>query len=97
MVHVISCCHCHSYFFPLQGTISGVLRGVGLQALAAVVNFTVFYLIGLPIGISLALLADMRTLGMWIGLGIATTLQCAIFSVVLLSMNWKKQAERVRL
>ncbi len=55
--------------------ISGALRGAGKQVLGAVTNFTCYYIVGLPIGICLALLADLGVMGMWIGIGIADTLQ----------------------
>ena len=59
----------------LQITISGILKASGRQTLGAVVNFICYYIIGLPLGISLALEAHMGTLGMWIGLATADTLQ----------------------
>ncbi len=43
--------------------------------MAACINFSVFYLVGLPIGVCLALLTDLGTLGMWIGLSIASVTQ----------------------
>ena len=55
--------------------ISGILRGSGRQVLGACVNAFSYYVFGLPIGISLALAADMKTPGMWIGLNIANLLQ----------------------
>ena len=58
-----------------QGTISGVFRGAGLQVVAASINFFVFYVIGLPAGICLALLTDLGVFGMWIGLAFGTCSQ----------------------
>lgn len=55
--------------------MSGVLRGCGRQVLGACINFVSFYIFGLPIGISLALAAKMGTVGMWIGLGVASLVQ----------------------
>ena len=59
----------------IQGVLSGVFRGSGRQLLAASVNFVVYYVIGLPLGICLALLAHLDTLGMWSGLAFANGLQ----------------------
>ena len=55
--------------------IAGVLRGQGRQFLGAGINAFSYYVFGLPIGISLALAADMGTVGMWIGLDIASFIQ----------------------
>lgn len=65
----------------MQGVISGALRGAGKQVLGAVTNFICYYIIGLPIGICLALLANLGVMGMWIGIGIADTLQVIIATV----------------
>ena len=57
---------------------SGILRGSGRQRDAAIVSAFSYYLIGLPTGISLALLTDLGTFGMWIGLGVANGLQVGV-------------------
>ena len=55
--------------------MSGVLRGSGRQFLGACINFVAFYVLGLPVGISLALAGKMGTVGVWIGLGVASFVQ----------------------
>ncbi|XP_064394643.1 multidrug and toxin extrusion protein 1-like isoform X2 [Halichondria panicea] len=82
------------FFDQIQGTISGVFRGAGLQIMAACINFSVFYLVGLPIGVCLALLTDLGTLGMWIGLSIASVTQACVFIGILFSLNWDKLAAK---
>ena len=59
----------------MQGVMSGALRGTGRQVLGAVTNFVCYYIVGLPIGICLALLANLGVMGMWIGIGTADILQ----------------------
>ncbi len=54
--------------------------------MAACINFVVFYIVGLPTGISLAFLTDLGTLGMWIGLGIASFIQVSQFSIYVHSL-----------
>ena len=51
------------------------MRATGRQAKAALVNFCCYYLIGLPLGISLALPVGLNTKGMWIGLSVADGIQ----------------------
>ena len=48
--------------------MQGVLKGTGRQVSGAILNFVAFYLIGFPLGVVLAIVAGMGTLGMWIGL-----------------------------
>ena len=55
--------------------MSGVLRGSGRQFLGACINLVAFYVMGLPVGISLALAGKMGTVGIWIGLGVASFVQ----------------------
>lgn len=58
--------------------LQGLLRGAGKQLSGAIVNFVSYYLIGLPLGTFLALWVGMGTLGMWIGLLVASVLQVRI-------------------
>ena len=48
----------------------------------------------MPIGISLALVADLRSLGIWIGLLCASITQCVGMCIALFVMNWKKESEK---
>ena len=58
-----------------QGVISGVMRATGRQAINALVNFCCYYLLGLPLGIVLALVVGLKVKGMWIGLTVADGIQ----------------------
>ena len=55
--------------------MQGVLRGTGKQLSGAMVNFVSYYIIGLPMGTTLAIIAGMGTLGMWVGLLVASVTQ----------------------
>lgn len=48
--------------------IGGVLRGSGRQYIGAIMNFVGYYIIGLPLGITLALKVEWGALGLWIGM-----------------------------
>ena len=72
-ISVVELLFCNNHL--TQVTVSGILRGSGRQLLGAVVSFFCFYIVGLPLAISLALANHMGTLGFWIGLGVASTLQ----------------------
>ena len=85
-----SCCHIDSNY--LQGVMSGVIRGAGRQLWGAGINFIAFYIVGLPIGIPLALLTSLKSFGMWIGLLCASTTQVIGYSIVIVCLNWKKES-----
>ena len=66
----------------LQGMMQGVLRGSGKQLSGAIYNFISFYVIGFPVGVVLAIVAGMGTLGMWIGLLLGCALQVRLATSV---------------
>ena len=51
------------------------MRATGNQAKTAIINFVSYYVVGLPLGISLALPVGLGTKGMWIGLSAADGIQ----------------------
>ena len=53
-----------------------------MQAKAALVNFICYYLIGLPLGIALALKVGLNAKGMWIGLSTADLIQVCILIII---------------
>ena len=59
----------------VQGMMQGVLKGTGRQVSGAVFNFVAFYVVGFPVGVVLAVVVGMGTLGMWIGLLLASFFQ----------------------
>ena len=50
-------------------------------------NFVFYYLIGLPVGLSLALLTDLGATGMWTGLCIAVFLTVSILVIITLAAH----------
>ena len=51
----------------LAGSCGGVLRGQGRQHLGAFFNMLAYYVLALPLGITLAFRADYGLQGLWIG------------------------------
>ena len=51
------------------------MRATERQAKAALVNFVAYYIVGLPLGITLALVVRLQAKGMWIGFSVAGALQ----------------------
>ena len=67
--------------------MSGALRGAGKQVSGAVINFICYYVFGLPLGICLALLVNLGVVGMWIGIGVADTLQVCTSEISMLHVQ----------
>uniref|UniRef100_A0A671WRP8 Multidrug and toxin extrusion protein n=1 Tax=Sparus aurata TaxID=8175 RepID=A0A671WRP8_SPAAU len=75
------------------GVIGGIVRGAGKQMVGAVVNLVGFYVIGLPIGVSLMFPVKMGIVGLWTGLLVSVLTQCIFFAPFLWKLNWKKATE----
>ncbi|XP_023139304.2 multidrug and toxin extrusion protein 1-like [Amphiprion ocellaris] len=75
------------------GVTGGVLRGAGKQTIGAMCNLVGYYIIGLPIGVSLMFAAKMGVVGMWTGLTVSVFVQSTFFIVYLYRLDWKKAAD----
>nr|GEU50071.1 protein DETOXIFICATION 12-like [Tanacetum cinerariifolium] len=80
----------------LQGTLSGVARGVGWQHLGAYINLAAFYLAGIPVAAFLGFWTSLRGVGLWIGILVGASIQLTLLSVVTICTNYEKQAAKVR-
>ncbi|KAE9595181.1 hypothetical protein Lal_00009312 [Lupinus albus] len=88
---------CLSIFMDsLQAVLSGVARGGGWQYLGAYVNLGSFYIVGVPIGVTLGFVAHFRAKGLWIGIVLGSIVQSIFLSLVTALTNWKKQANMAR-
>ncbi|XP_067866756.1 multidrug and toxin extrusion protein 2-like isoform X2 [Heterodontus francisci] len=79
-----------------SGVASGIVRGSGKQKIGAVANLVVFYLVGIPIGISLMFAAKLGILGLWSGLTISTFLLSSFLLTLIFRMNWNAAAEEAQ-
>ncbi|XP_074045350.1 multidrug and toxin extrusion protein 1 [Macrotis lagotis] len=77
-------------------TCGGILRGSGNQKVGAILNAIGYYVIGLPIGISLMFAANLGVIGLWSGIIICSILQAACFLGFILRLNWEKASEEAR-
>ncbi|XP_053310833.1 multidrug and toxin extrusion protein 1-like isoform X2 [Spea bombifrons] len=71
-------------------TCGGILRGTGKQKIGATVNAVVYYIIGLPIGISLMFVVKLGVIGLWCGMISCVFLQASIFGTYIVQLNWDK-------
>ncbi|XP_077338383.1 multidrug and toxin extrusion protein 2-like [Lithobates pipiens] len=90
-------------FAPLhlcEGTntaCSGILRGTGRQKIGAFTNVFGYYLIGIPVGISLMFLTKLGVMGLWIGMLCPMLLQTCIHIPYIFCMNWDKVGEEAKI
>ncbi|XP_057975148.1 protein DETOXIFICATION 48 [Malania oleifera] len=79
-----------------QTTGCGVLRGCARPTTGANINLGSFYLVGMPVAISLGFVCKMGFAGLWLGL-LAAQASCASLMLCVLSRtDWSAQAERAR-
>lgn len=78
------------FFDALLCVCTGILVGAGMQKIAAVSNLVGYYVIGLPVGVALMFAAELRILGLWVGLFVCVLLEVGFFLVLIFKLNWKK-------
>ncbi|KAK2828650.1 hypothetical protein Q5P01_019684 [Channa striata] len=85
------------FFDALLCVCSGILVGSGMQKIAALSNLVCYYCIGLPVGIALMFAAELRILGLWLGLFLCVLLETGFFLVLIFKLNWKKVTQKAQL
>jgi len=81
----------------LAGSCGGVLRGQGRQHLGALFNLVAYYVLALPMGITLAFhpLTHLGLQGLWIGQVVALFIVgLGEYAVVWLGTNWDLEVQR---
>ncbi|XP_034034267.1 multidrug and toxin extrusion protein 1 isoform X2 [Thalassophryne amazonica] len=78
------------FFDALLCVCSGILVGSGMQKIAALSNLVSYYCVALPVGIALMFAAQLRILGLWVGLFISCVLQTALYLFLIYKLNWEK-------
>ncbi|XP_072254768.1 multidrug and toxin extrusion protein 2-like [Pyxicephalus adspersus] len=89
-----------SIFHLCDGTnavCGGIFRGTGRQKIGAITNIFGFYLIGIPVGLSLMFAAKFGVIGLWIGMFCPVLLQTCIYLPYIYRMNWDKACEEARI
>ncbi|XP_040486052.1 multidrug and toxin extrusion protein 1 [Ursus maritimus] len=84
-------------FEALACTSAGILRGSGNQRIGAIVNTISYYVIGLPVGISLMFIARLGVVGLRLGMLICAIIQSLCFLSIIGRLNWKKACEEAEI
>jgi MATE family multidrug resistance protein len=69
-------------------TLAGIIRGLGLQLKAAIINIFVYYGISLPLCYVLAFKADLGLIGLWIGLPCGLFILGIAYILMIIKSNW---------
>jgi len=81
----------------LAGSCGGVLRGQGRQHLGAIFNLVAYYILALPLGITVAFhpRTHLGLKGLWLGQDVALFLiALGEYAVVWLGTDWDKEVQR---
>ncbi|XP_062591747.1 multidrug and toxin extrusion protein 1-like [Saccostrea cucullata] len=81
-------------FDTVQATCGGILRGIGLQAFGAVFNFFGYYIISLPISLTLMLATPLKVPGAYWGMIIGSFVVCVIYCVRIFTLDWEKETSK---
>lgn len=81
-VNNASICVVLIYVYIIQAVLGGVLRGCGKQLHVAIINVCSYYLLGLPLGLTLVYAADMGALGFYLGCTVGCYTQVCIIPPV---------------
>ncbi|KDQ51770.1 hypothetical protein JAAARDRAFT_40799 [Jaapia argillacea MUCL 33604] len=79
----------------LAGSCGGVLRGQGRQHLGALFNIVAYYVLALPMGITLAFRTQLGLQGLWIGQVVALFIVgLGEYGVVWLGTDWDREIQK---
>ncbi|XP_063792140.1 multidrug and toxin extrusion protein 1-like isoform X2 [Pseudophryne corroboree] len=77
-------------------TCGGILRGTGKQKVGAIFNIVGYYVIGLPVGISLMFAAKIGIIGFWLGILLCALIQSITFLVFVFRIDWNKSSQEAQ-
>ncbi|KAI6689264.1 hypothetical protein NL676_026092 [Syzygium grande] len=83
-------------FNSIQPVLSGAAVGSGWQALAAVVNISSYYLIGVPLGVLFGWFLSFGITGTWAGMISGTVVQTLILALITVKCDWEEEARKAK-
>ncbi|KAF3431206.1 hypothetical protein FNV43_RR25936 [Rhamnella rubrinervis] len=76
----------------VQPVLSGVAIGAGWQTAVAYVNIGCYYLVGVPLGLTMGYALNFGVSGIWYGMMFGTVLQTCVLFWMVYRTNWHKEA-----
>jgi len=86
----------YQFFDYIQGTSSGVIRGMGKQFYASIVNIVSCFVIALPLGVYCAFNLGFGLQGLWLGMIVNVIIQASIYQLVIFKSNWDEIADKAK-
>lgn len=84
-------------FVDCLGAVSGgILRGCGRQKLGAVLNFSAYYILGLPLSVTFTFKFGMGLVGLWLGLIVGQVIVATVALGIITNTNWVEQAKNAK-
>ncbi|XP_019183023.1 PREDICTED: protein DETOXIFICATION 14-like [Ipomoea nil] len=80
----------------ISGLLSAVARGGGWQHLGAYVNLGAYFLVGAPAAGMLGFLTNLRGMGLWMGLNLASLVQNVVLALITIFTDWKKEESKAQ-
>ncbi|KAJ4721380.1 Protein DETOXIFICATION [Melia azedarach] len=78
----------------VQAVLSGAAVGAGRQKVVAYINIGCYYLIGVPAGLLLGYVADLKVKGIWMGMVIGVVMQSLVLSYVTWKTDWDEEVNK---
>jgi len=76
------------FFDTIHGVQSGIIRGLGRQGVGSIYTLVCYWIIGLPLALTLAFKYRMGVKGLWLGFSIACIILDAGFAVIIECPTW---------
>ncbi|KAJ4830586.1 hypothetical protein Tsubulata_004754 [Turnera subulata] len=73
---------------------TGIAVGSGRQAMVALVNIGSYYVLGVPTGLLLGYVANLKVQGIWIGMIIGVVIQTLVLGYITFRTDWDEQVRR---
>ncbi|XP_064650008.1 multidrug and toxin extrusion protein 1-like [Lineus longissimus] len=84
------------FFDSIAGVCAGILRGCGRQGIGAGIILACYYIIGLPVGISLMFLTSLEVLGLYVGLTVGLVIESTVFFIVVYKTDWQGEVQKAQ-
>ena len=75
-----------------QCVLAGIMRGMGKQNLGALFNFIAYWIVGLPLAYTLAIVTEKKLPGIWYGETLGASVATASQIAYLLGIDWSKMS-----
>ena len=84
------------WFDTIHGVQSGIIRGMGRQTYGSVYTLVCYYILGMPLALTLCFKHKMGIAGLWLGFSIACIILDIGFAMIISCPNWTLISNKIR-